>query len=140
MFDKQQQQPIDDIAQKRSRTKHDLEHQKTRLRRISDEDYVLFARDLELSGMCCKLKRADDHRFEFVLRTSTIGQSRRTLRCQVYKWNANVDTRAAVRQIQKEINGERFRSVENLNKLKEATGRDLKSGNCVGTLFCEVLE
>lgn len=32
MFDKQQQ-PIDDVAQKRSRTKHDLEHQKTRLLR-----------------------------------------------------------------------------------------------------------
>lgn len=91
--------------------------------------------------MCCKFKRADDYRFEFVLRTSTIGQSRRTLRCQAYKWNANVDTRAAVRQVQKEtFNGERFRSVENLNKLEEATGRDLKSGNCVGTLFCEVLE
>lgn len=35
MFDKQQQQPtLDDVAKKkRSRTKHDLEHQKTRLRR-----------------------------------------------------------------------------------------------------------
>lgn len=40
----------------------------------------------------------------------------------------------------RKLNGERFRSVGNLNKLEEATGRDLKSGNCVETLFCEVLE
>lgn len=86
--------------------------------------------------MCCKFKEPMFHRFEFVLRTSTFGQSRRTLRRQAYKWSAKrIQTRATVRQVQRKLNGERSRSVENLNKREEATGRDLKSGNCVGTLI-----
>lgn len=58
----------------------------------------------------------DDHWFEFVLRTSTIGQFRRTLRREVLTCNhrhIHTYTRATVQQ--EEHTGERCRSVANFS-------------------------